>query len=178
MIGLLFFSRLLITDAWKLVLIGFVILIPASSVAVNLVNSILTATLPPKILPKMDFRKRIPKEFRSIVAIPALLTSFEELDFLLQQIELHYLSNKDRNIGFVLLTDFGDAPKESIPEDEAYLQAAIEGINKLNETYRGDYGRRPYYLFHRLRQWNPQEDIWMGWERKRGKLADFNRFLL
>jgi cyclic beta-1,2-glucan synthetase len=177
-IGLLLISRLMITDPWKLLLIGIVILIPASSVAVNLLNSILTTTLPPKILPKMDFRKRVPKKFKSIVAIPALLTSFEELDFLLQQIELHYLSNKDRNIGFVLLTDFGDAPKESIPEDEPYLQAAIEGLSQLNETYRGDDGRRPFYLFHRLRQWNPQEDIWMGWERKRGKLADFNRFLL
>jgi cyclic beta-1,2-glucan synthetase len=100
------------------------------------------------------------------------------LTFLLKQLELHYLSNKDKNIGFVLLTDFGDAPEENMPEDQECFDGAIAGINKLNETYHGDDGRRPFYLFHRLRQWNPKEDVWMGWERKRGKLADFNRFLI
>jgi len=163
---------------WHLILIGLFSIVPASSVAVNLVNSILTTTLPPKTLPKMDFRKFIPKQFRTTVVIPALLTSDEELEFLLQQLELHYLANKDRNIGFALLTDFGDAPQESMPEDQQYLKAAIDGINALNETYRSDDGRRPFYLFHRLRQWNPKEDAWMGWERKRGKLTDFNRFLM
>lgn len=176
--GLILLSRLFVPFNWLLILIGIAVLIPASSVGVNLIHSILTATLPPKTLPKMDFRKWIPRKFRTLVAIPSLLTNFEEIDFLLQQLELHYLANRDRNIGFVLLTDLGDAPKETVPEDEEYLQKAIEGINKLNEVYRGDDGRRPFYLFHRLRQWNPKEDIWMGWERKRGKLADFNRFLL
>ena len=176
--GLILFSRLFIDNNWLLILLGVAVLIPASSVAVNIINSVLTATLPPNTLPKMNFRKRIPKKFRTIVTIPSLLTNFDEIDQLLQQIELHYLANKDRNIGFVLLTDLGDAHKETLAEDEDYVQAAIRGINKLNETYRGDDGRRPFYLFHRQRQWNSNEDIWMGWERKRGKLVDFNRFLL
>ncbi len=177
-LALILISGVFTQSAWHLVVIGLVSLVPASSVAVNLVNSILTTTLPPRTLPKMDFRKSIPRQFRSIVVMPSLLTSCDELAFLLQQLELHYLANKDKNIGFVLLTDFGDAPKENLPEDQICLQAAIEGISNLNETYRSDDGRRPFYLFHRLRQWNSQEDAWMGWERKRGKLVDFNRFLL
>jgi cyclic beta-1,2-glucan synthetase len=107
---LIMITKSYITGAWKVALIGIISIIPASSVAVNLLNSILTTTLPPKTLPKMDFCRFIPKQFRSIVVIPALLTSCEELEFLLKQLELHYLSNKDKNIGFVLLTDFGDAP--------------------------------------------------------------------
>jgi cyclic beta-1,2-glucan synthetase len=174
---LLWVSGLFLSSTWQIVLIGLVSIIPASSVAVNLVNTILTTTLPPRILPKMDFRKSIPRPFRSMVVIPALLTSYDELEFLLQQLELHYLSNKDKNIGFALLTDFSDAPQETMPEDQEYLQAAIDGINALNETYLSEEGRRPFYLFHRLRQWNPHDDVWMGWERKRGKLTDFNRFL-
>jgi cyclic beta-1,2-glucan synthetase len=177
-LALILITRSYVTDAWRWALIGFVSIIPASSVAVNLLNSILTTTLPPKTLPKMDFSKYIPNQFRSIVVIPALLTSCEELEFLLKQLELHYLSNKDKNICFVLLTDFGDSSEENTPEDQECFDAAIAGINALNETYHGDDGRRPFYLFHRLRQWNPKEDVWMGWERKRGKLADFNRFLI
>jgi cyclic beta-1,2-glucan synthetase len=177
-LALMITSRVFIPSVWQWVLLGLVSIIPASSVAVNLLNSILTTTLPPHTLPKMDFSKSIPKKFRSVVAIPCLLTNIEELEFLLGQLELHYLSNKDKNIGFVLLTDFGDAPEEKLPDDQVFLKGAIDGINRLNELYRSDDGRRPFFLFHRLRQWNPKEDVWMGWERKRGKLADFNRYLL
>jgi cyclic beta-1,2-glucan synthetase len=175
---LILVSRWLKASSWQLVVIGILSLIPASSVAVNLINSILTAILPPRILPKMDFSKRVPRHYRSLVVIPALLTNQEEIDFLLQQLELHYLANNDRNIGFVLLSDFSDADQETMPEDEELLDLAIKRINKLNQRYRGDNGRRPFYLFHRRRQWNPKEGTWMGWERKRGKLADFNSYLL
>ncbi len=175
---LLIISHPLLAKPWELAIIGLLSLIPASSVAVNLINSILTATIPPHILPKMDYSESVPKEFRTVIAIPALLTTQEEIDFLLRQLELHYLANRDRNIGFVLLTDFGDAPQETMPEDDSLIRSAVDGIHALNKRYRGDEGRRLFYIFHRLRQWNPKEDAWMGWERKRGKLADFNRFLL
>ncbi len=177
-LGLVLVARVYLVPTWQWLLIGLLSLIPASSVAINLLNSILTTTLPPRTLPKMDFSKRIPREFRTMVAVPSLLTNMAELDFLLSQLELHYLANNDRNIGFALLTDFSDAPEEDMPEDEALLAAAVDGISSLNARYSGNHGRKPFYLFHRRRQWNAQENAWMGWERKRGKLADFNRFLL
>jgi cyclic beta-1,2-glucan synthetase len=173
-----FFSQLFINKFWKLLIISGLSLIPASSVAVNLINSILTTVLPPKTLPKMDFRKRVPRRHRTMVAIPALLTDRAEVDFLLRQIERHYLANKDRNIGFILLLDYSDAPEETMPEDEILRDLAIGGISNLNKRYQGDLGQKPFFLFHRCRQWNPKENLWMGWERKRGKLADFNRYLM
>jgi cyclic beta-1,2-glucan synthetase len=178
MIGLIVFSNALTEQKWLLFAIGVISFVPASSVAINLVNSILTTTLPPRVLPKMDYKKRIPRQYRTMVAIPALLTDFEDINFLLNQLELHYLGNKDQNIGFVLLTDFSDSPEETMPEDETLLMETVDGIKRLNNRYQGDYGRRPFYLFHRRRQWNQQEDAWIGWERKRGKLADFNRYLV
>lgn len=177
-LGLVLISQLYTTAAWKLIILGLLILVPASSVAVNLINSIMTAILPPCMLPKMDFSKRIPKKFRTVVVIPALMTNPSELNFLLQQLELHYLANKDKNIAFALLSDLNDAPHETMPNDDLMLNSAIEGINALNEHYQGDQGRWPFYIFHRRRQWNPKEGVWMGWERKRGKLTDFNRYLL
>ena len=34
-----------------------------------------------------------------------------------------------------------------------------------------------FFLFHRDRQWNVREHAWIGWERKRGKIEEFNRLL-
>ncbi|MDW7753744.1 MAG: glucoamylase family protein [Brevefilum sp.] len=176
--ALLLFSSNLINSLWLLITILLVSFVPATSVATNLVNSILTTILPPRILPKMDYKNKIPRQYRSVVTIPALLSDSEEIQFLLEQLELHYLANKQQNIAFVLLTDFSDAPEESMPEDETLLEETIQGVNRLNNRYLGDHGHRPFYLFHRRRQWNEKENSWIGWERKRGKLADFNRYLL
>jgi len=86
-LGMVVFSRVVISITWHWVLIGLASLIPASSVAVNLVNTLLTTTLPPKTLPKMDFRKAVPRQFRSVVVIPAIFSHCDELEFLLQQID-------------------------------------------------------------------------------------------
>ncbi len=88
---LVFVSQFYVTSWWQTLLIALISLVPASSVAVNLINSILTAVLSPKTLPKMDFRESIPKQYRTVVTIPSLLTHIKEIDFLLDQIELHYL---------------------------------------------------------------------------------------
>ncbi len=110
-----------------------------------------------------------------MVVIPSLLANSNELGSLLQELELHYLSNPDPQLTFALLTDFDDAPAQHMPGDEQLLSAATAGIEGLNHKY-GRTAR--FYLFHRQRDWNPSEGVWMGWERKRGKLAEFNRLLL
>ena len=50
-------------------------------------------------------------------------------------------------------------------------------IQALNAKYAGE-GRGSFFLFHRHRAYNASEGIWMAWERKRGKLLDFNKLLL
>ena len=160
-----------------LVVVALFSLLPALIVGVNLVNAVITRRVPPRVLPKLDFSDGVPQDCRTMVVVPALLSSEDEVDFLLCQIELHYLGNTDDAFGFALLTDFADAPEKHMPEDEHLLERAKAGIRRLNREHGNDGARSPFYLFHRERLWNPSEQKWMGWERKRGKLVEFNRLL-
>ncbi|MBV8817588.1 MAG: glycosyl transferase, partial [Acidobacteriaceae bacterium] len=132
--------------------------------------------LQPYALPRMDFSKEIPDDCRTFVVIPTLILSRAGVENLLERIEIHYLANRDRNLLFGLLTDFPDAPRQHVAKDDL-LDACAEGIRNLNKRY-GRANAGPFYLFHRERLWNPSETVWMGRERKRGKLDDFNEFLL
>ncbi len=151
-------------------------LLPASEIAVGLTNHLITILLPPRVLPRLDFRNGVPEEFTTFLVIPSLIAREEHVASLLERLELHYLANPDSNLYFALLTDFADAPLETMPKDEECLAAAKEGIRQLNSRHAGS-GPDRFYLFHRRRQWNPCQTCWMGWERKRGKLLEFNRLL-
>jgi cyclic beta-1,2-glucan synthetase len=151
-------------------------LVPAVTVAVSVVQVVVTHLVPPDVLPKMDFRESVPTACRTLVAIPAMLTTPGEIRGLLLQLEQHYLSAPDPNICFALLTDHVDAPQEEVPGDAALLSQVSDGIRSLNERH-GQHEPLPFHLFHRPRAWNPGEGTWMGWERKRGKLSDLLELL-
>lgn len=154
-----------------------VILIPASAAAVNVINWLILQRIKPARLPKLDFSEGIPSAFRSVVVIPALLSDQDEVDTLAAQLELHYLRNTDANLRFAVLADYPDAAQQHLDTDEALLEQAKAVVDDLNQRYgAGDY--QPFYFFLRERRWNPAENTWMGYERKRGKLAEFNRLLL
>ncbi|HEU4456627.1 MAG TPA: hypothetical protein VFR81_26405, partial [Longimicrobium sp.] len=158
-----------------LLILGF---IPANNIAVSVVNQLVTAFLTPRLLPKLDLSEHgVPPEHRTAVVVPTLLGSIAGVEEALEHLEVQFLANREAHFHFALLTDFTDAPSERLPEDGPILEAAIEGIRELNERYAPDT-RDAFFLFHRPRRWNPREGVWMGWERKRGKLAEFNRFLL
>ena len=159
-----------------LVLICLAALLPMSELAVGLVNHLLTVLLPPRVLPKFDFKEDIPEEFASIVVIPSMLVRSRSAEVLLERLEIHFLANPSSSLRFALLTDFADAPKEVMPEDEALLSDALARVRALNDRYCGD-GPELFFLFHRRRLWNPSQGCWMGWERKRGKLSEFNRLI-
>jgi cyclic beta-1,2-glucan synthetase len=146
-------------------------------VVVYLANWVVTHTIPPRLCPRLDFRSGIPQECRTLVALPVILTSAREVRNLLRQVELHYLGNADPHLVFALLTDFSDAPQEHMPEDEGLLEQLKAAIDGLNAQY-GQGERTPFLLLHRGRTWNPKEETWMGWERKRGKLVQLDRLLL
>jgi cyclic beta-1,2-glucan synthetase len=150
--------------------------VPASIAAVSLVNMLVTHIVPPRVLPKLDLRQGIPPEMRGIVLVPCLFTDADEVDSLLGQLERHYLSNADPELAFGLLSDLRDAPQKHMAGDDALIERAAEGVRALNRRY-GRNGR-PFFLLHRERQWNPSERVWMGWERKRGKLEQFNGWAL
>jgi cyclic beta-1,2-glucan synthetase len=173
--GLLAYAILSGGSTAQLIIVGLLGFGLALEAAITLVHWDITHRIRPQRLPRMDFSKGIPAGYRTMVVVPTLLESADEFKHLLQELELYYLSNRDSLLTYALLTDFGDAPAENMPGDEELLRLAGRGIEDLNKKYSQ---RKPFYLFHRQRQWNQSEGVWMGWERKRGKLADFNRLLL
>jgi cyclic beta-1,2-glucan synthetase len=148
-------------------------LVLINEMAVYFVNRAFCKVLPASFLPKLDFSAGIPEENKTVVVIPAIFSAPAKVTELLQQLEIHYLSNPEKNLYFALLGDFADAGQENMPEDEAIIAAGIKGVQKLNKQY-GDQ----FFFLNRARKWNAQDKIWMGWERKRGKLIEFNRLLL
>jgi len=157
-------------------LAGLVLLIvvPVSDLVLNALSN--SFPLKPVSLPKLDFPYGIPLEARTMVVVPTVLSSEPVVEELIERLEEHYVANQDNNLFFALLSDWSDAAQESMPGDQAVLDAAIEGINRLNARHC-DGGRTRFYLFHRQRSWNESEGKWIGWERKRGKLREFNRLL-
>ncbi|MCC6165940.1 MAG: hypothetical protein IT329_01820 [Caldilineaceae bacterium] len=183
-IGLLSLALLILLSAacgaagaagWQMAVALVLGIVPALTVAVSLVNWGLTQLLPPRILPKLELEAGVPAAARTMVVIPGMINRTQDVDDLFRQLELHYLRNADPNghVTFAVLTDFGDAEAETLPDDAALLAHAQETAARLNRQYPG----RPFYFFHRKRLWNSSEGVWMGWERKRGKLHEFNRLL-
>ncbi|PYJ51455.1 MAG: hypothetical protein DME87_03265, partial [Verrucomicrobia bacterium] len=156
-------------------LLGLLLLLPASELAVLAVNYLVTSLLPPQVLPKMSFKKEgIPDDCRTLVVVPTLLTTPDAIRSELNRLEIRYLGNTDANLRFSLLTDFADAPRQSMPEDKEYIDIVARGIEELNRRH----GAGRFFLFHRGRSWSESEQRWIGWERKRGKLEQLNRFLI
>ncbi|MBI5836097.1 MAG: hypothetical protein HZB25_02520 [Candidatus Eisenbacteria bacterium] len=161
---------------WTRFWVGLLTLVPASEFAVALLHRVVHRVARPKLLPRLDLRGGIPEPARTMVIVPTLMSSVEGAHTLLEHLEVHALGNMDPRIHFALLTDFPDAAAEHVPGEEEVLQAAREGIEALNARYAPGTGDR-FHLFHRGRRWNASEGAWMGWERKRGKIEEFNRLL-
>ena len=163
-------------SGWRLELTAVLALIAGSQLASALANWLSTLLVTPQLLPRMDFSQGLPREYPTLAVVPSLLSTERNVDELLDALEVRFLGNQDPNLLFGLLTDFCDAGQAELPEDGPLLAQVRNGIESLNEKYRGA-GHPPFYLFHRPRSWNPRERTWMGRERKRGKLADLNLLL-
>jgi cyclic beta-1,2-glucan synthetase len=155
---------------------AFPLLLLASEVAIAFVQRLAARWAPPRRLPRLEFPAGIPDNAHTIVVVPTLLTSLPTVSGLIEHLEVLALGNLDPRIHFALLSDFADAPAREMPEDAAILSAARAGIDALNARFAEERSGR-FFLFHRVRQWNPKESVWMGWERKRGKLEEFNAML-
>jgi cyclic beta-1,2-glucan synthetase len=165
---------------WILTLIAFLVVFCTSHLALALVNWVVTLLATPHLLPRMDFSAGIPPQSRTLVVVPTMLTSAQNFEDLVEALEVRFLANRDDHLQFGLLTDFRDAYEETLPDDEPLLLLARNRIEALNEKYRNvNRGAKgdAFFLFHRPRRWNPQERLWMGYERKRGKLAELNSLL-
>jgi len=164
------------TSVWPLLILSLPVLVLSGGWAVRQLHTMITFILPPQRLLKMDFKKGVPEDCSTIVVIPTILTSPASAESLVHKLEIYYLANQDPHVYFALLTDFADSPQESLPGESELVQQMIHRIDELNSKYCSSEDTR-FFLFHRKRLWNESEGKWMGWERKRGKLAEFNALL-
>lgn len=151
-------------------------LIPASELAIALVRRLAVALAEPRRLPRLDFKAGVPESARTMVVVPTILDSVAGVEVLLAHLEVQALGNFDPNVHFAVLGDFSDSTRAVEEDDQAILAAAVAGVRALNRRHAEDREDR-FYLFHRSRRFNPSEGVWMGWERKRGKLEEFIRVL-
>ncbi|MDY0222077.1 MAG: glucoamylase family protein [Desulfobacterium sp.] len=164
-------------QGWKLWLFSPFIVVGSSHLAVMLVNWLVTLLVKPKRLPRMDFSRGIPDTARTLVMVPTMLTTPQNAKSLINGLEVRFLANRQDNLYFCLFTDFEDADTQSLPQDESLLAMVEAGIKDLNAKYSSAEGDI-FFLFHRPRLWDPIDKIWMGFERKRGKVSALNRFLI
>jgi cyclic beta-1,2-glucan synthetase len=161
---------------WPLAWVALLLLLPASDVATAVVQSLCARFAAPRRLPRFDFLGGVPESARTMVVVPTLLPSVERVSELLEHLEVLALGNLDPLIHFAILSDFTDAPALEMPQDAAILDAARKGVEALNARHAEGRADR-FYLVHRVRRWNPGEGVFMGWERKRGKIEEWNRLL-
>ena len=160
----------------SLVILGLVGALVAVDLASSIVNTIVTRTVPPKPLPGLDLARGIPPHLRTLVAVPVLLHDVADIDEMIERLEVHHLTSTGGAVHYALLSDTVDSPTETDGADADLIATATAAVQRLNRLYPGERGDRFYFL-HRRRLWNPSEGVWMGWERKRGKLAELNRLL-
>jgi cyclic beta-1,2-glucan synthetase len=176
--GLLFVTWTAGASWWVLALLGILGVVPASDIAVSLVHRLVPLLIPPRLLPKLDLAEGVPEEHRTLVVVPTLVARRTDIEAQLERLEVHWLANPEGHLHFALLTDWADAPRETMPGDEDLVAALARGIAHLNARYgSAPGGGERFLLLHRRRLWNRKEGRWIGWERKRGKLHELNRLL-
>ncbi len=153
---------------------GFVLALDA---AMALVNGSITGRLGAKVLPALELRDGVPAQLRTLVVVPTILSTRKTLAQHLEHLEIHHLATPDGDLCFALLSDWADASAERVDGDAALLDDAVEGVARLNRRYGPAPAGERFLLLHRKRLWNDAQGVWMGWERKRGKLHELNRLL-
>ena len=158
-------------------LVALLTIVPSSELVIQVLQRLISYLIPPRRLPRLDLAAMpLTPSASTMVIIPTILDSVERVRDLIAHVEVQALGNLDPHIRFAILSDFRDAATETQPRDAEILDAARRAIETLNHRYPGEAGGR-FFLFHRHRQWNDGERLWMGWERKRGKIEEFNRLL-
>jgi len=164
------------TRWWEILVFVLIFLVPVISVCIEIMNHLSTAIVKPEDVLSMDFSKEIPDRYRTFVVIPVILGNTEQVKDYVGKLERYYLGNMQSNLYFAILGDYKDAPSRVTEEDDKILSFTKAAIEKLNQKYPSENFR--FNLFMRYRKYNESEGCWMGWERKRGKIEEFNALLL
>ena len=152
-------------------------IIPISEIYVQTLNYILVKAVNPKILPKLSLQEGIPIEYSTMVVIPTIINTKEKVEELFKKMEIYYLANKEENIYFTLLGDCTASKNEIESFDKEVIEEGLKQSKILNEKYAKNKKEKFYFLY-RNRVWSRGEKCYLGWERKRGMLCQFNEFLI
>ena len=156
-----------------------ILYIPISEIVIQLINYILSKTVKPKLIPKLDFSKNLPKKYSTFVVIPTIINSADKVKELIKKLEVYYLANKSENLYFALLGDCTSSKKKEEEFDDEIIRTGLEEVEKLNNKYKQNLEELPkFHFLYRNRVWNEGEQSYLGWERKRGLLCQFNEFLV
>ncbi|MCY7369760.1 MAG: hypothetical protein LH479_02545, partial [Polaromonas sp.] len=163
---------------WAVALALALLAFPASEAVAALLQRLIAESTRIQPLARLDFSGGIPAEHRVLVVVPAMLTSVESNTELAHWLALHWLASREKNAQFALLTDWADAPGETLESDSLLLEDMRARLRVLNRSYPVAASAAPRFaLLHRKRSWSASEGRWIGWERKRGKLEQLVRQL-
>ncbi|MDD2233858.1 MAG: glucoamylase family protein [Desulfitobacteriaceae bacterium] len=164
-------------NIWEALVFSLALSVPASEWGLIIVNAFIFRCIPPQPLLRLEYKQGVAPDATTMIIVPTFLSSEDEVAELMHNLEVYHLANQDPQIHFAILGDFRDADEETLPADEEILKIAQKYLADLNIKYPCKEGST-FYLLMRKRQWNPCEGVWMGWERKRGKITEFNSLLL
>lgn len=159
------------------VIIFIATLIPSQTIVVQIIQYILSKVIKPKMIPKIDFKSGITKENATMVIIPTIVKSKEKVQELFSKLEVYYIANKSENLYFTLLGDCSSSKNEKEEFDNEIIQAGLDEINRLNKKYPEEQFNK-FNFIYRKRTWNDGEGCYLGWERKRGLINQFNEYML
>jgi cyclic beta-1,2-glucan synthetase len=161
---------------WRYVIAVIAILVPCSEITISIFNWSVSVLSTPSFIPKMNFKEVIPEKYSTVVVIPTLLNNASRVAELIHDLEIYYLANAQKNLYFTLLGDFKDSDTKEEKGDKAVVDEGLLAVECLNKKYCKD-GEKIFFFLNRYRQYNKKENKWIGFERKRGKLMEFNEFL-
>jgi hypothetical protein len=99
--------------------------------AAALANWAATTWVTPRRLPRLDFSGRVPQDMRTLVVVPSMLGSNDDIEALLEGLEVCFLGNRDPRVHFGLLTDLCDAHTELRDDDTERVAQVSAGIQRL-----------------------------------------------
>ncbi len=161
---------------WTYIIGALALLIPCSEIVISIFNWSINKLISPSFIPKLELKEGIPKENSAIVVIPTLINNEKRVKELIEELEVYYLANREKNLYFAILSDFKDSKKEKEEGDQAIINCALKEIKRLNKLY-AENDEDIFYYLSRYRQFNDKQNLWLGWERKRGKLMEFNSLI-
>jgi cyclic beta-1,2-glucan synthetase len=80
---------------------------PALELSIIAVNRFFSFFLPPRVLPKMDYKENIPDASRTLVVIPTLLASSEDALLQIENMEIHAFANPDTDFNLLYFPTSG-----------------------------------------------------------------------